>query len=153
MKLNNKSRMLSVMLLITALASAAVSCGDAVTDGAVTEADGNAETDAVTEAVTEDPALMDNLPETDMGGEAFRMTIFGDEERRAQTYYEAEDGNIVNDAVYNKIRTVEDRFHRAASHIDGAMSIMTGICANKSIATGMPVNVLDEIDIPGYKKH
>ena len=111
MKLNNKSRMLSVMLLIAALASAAVSCGDAGTDGAVTEAGGNAETDAVTEAVTEDPALMDNLPETDMGGEAFRMTIFGDDERRAQTYYDTEDGNIVNDAVYNKIRTVEDRFN------------------------------------------
>ncbi len=36
-----------------------------------------------------------------------------------------------------------DEFHRAASHIDGAMSILTGIAANKSIATGMPVNVAD----------
>lgn len=45
-----------------------------------------------------------------------------------------------------------DKFHRAASHIDGAMSIMTGICANKSIATGLPVNVFDEIKIPGYNK-
>ncbi len=45
-----------------------------------------------------------------------------------------------------------DPFNRAASHIDGAMSIMTGICANKSIATGMPVNVFDEIKIPGYNK-
>ncbi|HEY5465942.1 MAG TPA: Gfo/Idh/MocA family oxidoreductase [Clostridia bacterium] len=36
---------------------------------------------------------------------------------------------------------VEDRFHRAASHIDGAMSILTGIAANKSIATGLPVDI------------
>ena len=36
-----------------------------------------------------------------------------------------------------------DEFHRAASHIDGAMSILTGIAANKSIATGMPVNISD----------
>jgi len=36
---------------------------------------------------------------------------------------------------------VEDRFKRAASHIDGAMSILTGIAANKSIATGMPVQI------------
>jgi len=36
-----------------------------------------------------------------------------------------------------------DEFHRAASHIDGAMSILTGIAANKSIATGMPVNIKD----------
>lgn len=35
----------------------------------------------------------------------------------------------------------EDKFHRAASHIDGTMSILTGIAANKSMATGMPVEV------------
>jgi predicted dehydrogenase len=37
----------------------------------------------------------------------------------------------------------EDRFNRAASHVDGAMSILTGIAANKSIATGMPIKVRD----------
>ena len=41
-----------------------------------------------------------------------------------------------------------DPLKRAASHIDGAYSIMTGICANKSIASGLPVNVKDVIDIP-----
>jgi predicted dehydrogenase len=35
----------------------------------------------------------------------------------------------------------EDKFNRAASHVDGAMSILTGIAGNKSIATGMPVNI------------
>ena len=45
-----------------------------------------------------------------------------------------------------------DPFHRAASHIDGAMSILTGIAGNKSIATGMPVDVLSLVDIPGFKK-
>ena len=35
----------------------------------------------------------------------------------------------------------EDPLHRAASHIDGAMSILTGIAANKSIASGVPVNI------------
>lgn len=34
-----------------------------------------------------------------------------------------------------------DPLNRAASHIDGAMSILTGIAANKSIATGMPVDI------------
>jgi predicted dehydrogenase len=37
----------------------------------------------------------------------------------------------------------EDRFQRAANHVDGAMSILTGVAANKSIATGMPVTVSD----------
>lgn len=35
----------------------------------------------------------------------------------------------------------EDPFQRAASHIDGAMSILTGIAGNISMRTGMPVDV------------
>lgn len=38
-----------------------------------------------------------------------------------------------------------DPYNRAASHIDGAMSILTGIAANKSIATGMPIKIDDLI--------
>ena len=45
-----------------------------------------------------------------------------------------------------------DPFNRAASHIDGAMSILTGISANKSIATGLPVKPLTLVEIPGYKR-
>ena len=36
-----------------------------------------------------------------------------------------------------------DPLKRAASHVDGVTSIMTGICANKSIASGLPVRVED----------
>ncbi len=35
----------------------------------------------------------------------------------------------------------EDPFHRAADHRDGARSILTGIAANQSIRTGLPVRV------------
>ena len=35
----------------------------------------------------------------------------------------------------------EDPFHRAANHVDGARSILTGIAANRAIATGLPVKV------------
>jgi hypothetical protein len=38
----------------------------------------------------------------------------------------------------------EDPYKRAASHVDGAMSILTGIAANTSIRTGQPVKV-DEL--------
>ncbi|KAK8065527.1 oxidoreductase [Apiospora hydei] len=37
---------------------------------------------------------------------------------------------------------------RAASHIDGALSILTGIAANRSIATGQVVHVDDVLRIP-----
>ena len=45
-----------------------------------------------------------------------------------------------------------DKFHRAASYVDGAMSILTGISANKSIASGLPVNPLELVDLPGYRR-
>lgn len=35
----------------------------------------------------------------------------------------------------------EDPFHRAADHVDGIKSILTGVAANKSIASGMPVKI------------
>ncbi len=39
-----------------------------------------------------------------------------------------------------------DPLNRAATHIDGAMSILTGIAANKSIATGLPINIKGLVD-------
>ncbi|GGF99872.1 Gfo/Idh/MocA family oxidoreductase [Paenibacillus abyssi] len=39
---------------------------------------------------------------------------------------------------------VEDKFNRAANHVDGARSILTGIAANRSIQTGQAVKV-DEL--------
>lgn len=53
---------------------------------------------------------------------------------------------VMLDDIFNP-DAPEDPLHRAASHIDGAMSIMTGICANKSIASGLPVKVFDYIDL------
>ena len=37
----------------------------------------------------------------------------------------------------------EDPFNRAANHIDGARSILTGIAANRAIRTGQPVKIKD----------
>jgi len=37
----------------------------------------------------------------------------------------------------------EDKFHRAANQVDGAMSILTGVAANKSIVSGLPVKIDD----------
>jgi predicted dehydrogenase len=40
-----------------------------------------------------------------------------------------------------------DPYNRAASHIEGAYSIITGIAANKSIASGLPVPIKDLLTI------
>lgn len=47
---------------------------------------------------------------------------------------------LLNDLFGNP---APDPLNRAASHIDGAMSILTGVAANKAIATGLPVNIKD----------
>ena len=41
-----------------------------------------------------------------------------------------------------------DPYHRAASHIDGAASILTGIAANESIRTGQMIHVDDLFKLP-----
>jgi len=46
----------------------------------------------------------------------------------------------------------EDPYKRAAGYEDGAMSILTGISANKSIASGMAVNPLTLVDLPKFRK-
>lgn len=40
----------------------------------------------------------------------------------------------------------KDKLNRAASHIDGAKSILTGIAANQSFRTGLPVDVASLVD-------
>ncbi|MGM0880184.1 MAG: Gfo/Idh/MocA family protein [Bacillota bacterium] len=40
-------------------------------------------------------------------------------------------------------KPVDDPFHRAANHVDGARSILTGIAANRSIQTGQAVQIDD----------
>jgi predicted dehydrogenase len=40
-----------------------------------------------------------------------------------------------------------DQDMRAASHVDGALSILTGICANQSMASGQVVNVRDVFQV------
>ncbi len=42
----------------------------------------------------------------------------------------------------------KDPFNRAASHIDGAASILLGVAANRAIETGQPVDVDDLFPIP-----
>lgn len=42
----------------------------------------------------------------------------------------------------------EDPLGRAAGYVDGARSILTGIAANRSFATGMPVRVNELVDLP-----
>ncbi len=97
-------------LLALLTAACIISCGDASDDGSTadtTTAVGGNETGALTEA----PELQDGLPEADLEGWQFRMSLQGDTVHQEKTYVDGETGSIVSDAVYDKIRTVEERFN------------------------------------------
>jgi len=71
-----------------------------------------------TEAITEDPALRDNLPVADLNDYNFRMLLIGTEVQQKMAYIDEQDGNIVNDAVFDKIRAVEERFNVDITQVD-----------------------------------
>lgn len=53
---------------------------------------------------------------------------------------------LILDQLFNP-DSPADPYHRAASHVDGAASILMGICANESMATGKPVNCDDVLKL------
>ncbi|MBQ4591745.1 MAG: hypothetical protein IJB20_06890 [Clostridia bacterium] len=115
--MTNRKRSLIALLLALSM-TAVPSCGESAANSDETPAP-SAEVSAPEEAETEEvldaaealAAIPDSLPEKDMDGWTFRMTIFGTDQNRAQTYAEELNGNVVNDAVYNKILAVEERFN------------------------------------------
>ena len=111
--MNPKKRPFALLLALCLLT------GSACSNNTVENAEDNAqktttEVSAPTvgdEAAPDEPEDLDDLPEKDMDGWTFRMSIFGNGGIRAQTYADEMNGNVVNDAVYTKISNVEDRFN------------------------------------------
>ncbi len=87
-------------LILTQLAA----CGEASDDPKVTTPPADAGTTEPAET-----GIPDDLPESDLEGYEFRILGFGDS-RFAAIYVDEQNGSLVNDAVYNKCKTVEDRF-------------------------------------------
>ncbi len=101
------------LLLLGAMALSA--CGDTTgtqTDGTDTQAATNP---VVTEEPTEEDlrkAIPDNLPETDMGGYEFRVWSRTRGDFVEDVGFDTEEtGEVVDDAIYNRNRTVEERFN------------------------------------------
>ena len=101
---------LAALLLLTM--GVAASCGDGKT---VTDSEGtSAVTVAATEAVVEeDPALKDNLPDRDYGGYEYKIYTRGccAGGHKDGVWQAEETGEGVDDAVFERNKTVEDRFN------------------------------------------
>lgn len=110
---NNNLFALGLAALLTA--SCICACGD---DGSTAVSESNtAAVGTETEAVS---PWDDHLPQKDFGGQEFRIAVFGNEQCWERFYSTEQDGNLVNDAVYNKVAAVEDRFHVDIVFLDTA---------------------------------
>ena len=100
------------LLLIAAFIMAMAACsGD--TSQTQSETTTLAEGDVESETAAEETTISDNLPDADLNGFKFRILAFDntDGTQTPQVYVEEMNGSVVNDAVYNKIATVEERFN------------------------------------------
>lgn len=98
-------RSLSILLLC-AIVTSTLACGETADDSDVTTEGGSSET--TTAEVTGRDAVSDNLPDKDYNGATFTIL------NRTGFEYEftaEETGDVLDDAIYNRNITVEDRFN------------------------------------------
>lgn len=111
-------RFISVMVLFS-IFFCIFSCTD---NTGATDTETTAETIQETETTAEE--LKDNLPDSDLGGYTFRILAFNEENIKT-IYSEEMDGNLVNDAVFEKIKAVEDRFNTVIKLAEGTVTTST----------------------------
>ena len=96
--------------------------------------DGNLKDDASVAEVTTEPEIPDNLPEKDFGGYNFRLYL--DEGGFKDIFIEEEVGEIVDDAVYRRNKTIEERFNITFSTVLHNSEWSRGMDGSKSINAG-----------------
>ena len=98
------------LTLSLVLAGALASCGEAASgQNPADEVTGGIATEPV---VTEEADLLpDNLPEMDFGGYKFQMYCRECCTHKDGLWIEKETGDVVNDAVYSRNKTIEERFN------------------------------------------
>lgn len=99
-------RLLALLLAALLLATSCATTGETNETTADTSV-----SDETTETVESETQIADSLPDMDLAGYTYRMSINGNDERRAQTFVEELTGETINDAVYNQRITVEERFN------------------------------------------
>ena len=111
-----KKRILALLLAAMILASA-VSCGN----GNEKETDKATDSDTTansTETETEETKLTDSLPDDlDFGGATYTIYAREDLEWGTEMYVDELNGEIVNDAIYNRSRNVDDRLNVSIGQI------------------------------------
>lgn len=112
---NSKTLRIAALLLLASMAVSSCASDESGTKEQTTASSGTVDTAAETMPLTESDLraqIPDNLPETDMQGYQFRIWT-----RDRSDFVEdvgvgmEETGEVVDDAIYNRNRTVEERFN------------------------------------------
>jgi len=101
-------KLLSALLLMSILTASLISCGNSDTTG-VTDTSGSDTEETTTAAETD--YVKDVLPDNDYNGYNFRMLIRNDDAFVNEMYIEEADGDIINDAVYERNMAVAEKFN------------------------------------------
>lgn len=126
------------LLLCALILSQLASCGEVeLTDDETTLADSD------TTTAFEETGVPDDLPDADLDEYEFRILGFGDD-RFAAIWVDEQNGSKVNDAVYNKCKTVEDRFNCHIVLAEG--STVGGVANTNDEATIIRQSVLADED-------
>ncbi len=114
-----KKRILS-LLLAALLLSSATACGNDSSSAKDENSNSTSTTpeSTATDVVTEDTALTDSLPDgLDFGGASYTIYAREDLEWGTEMYVEELTGEIVNDAIYNRSRAVDEQLNVSIGQI------------------------------------
>jgi len=107
----NNSKHTLALILTAILAASAVSCGSSETATETTGVEFSGETTAATAAEYDREDMPDNLPALDFKGESVRIYYRGHEDVIKLEIVGEENGDVINDAVFARNRSVEERLN------------------------------------------
>jgi len=128
---------------------AAVSCGSETAGE-----DTTAPADTTTAETTEDNFVYDDLPEQDFGGAAFNMLTTSWYIAADSIYAESQNGDVLNDALYESRRSVEERFNveiKLQVEADPTTTLLPGIIHNMVMAGDSTYHLIYNHDVSTVK--
>ena len=135
--LQMKRKLTALLAALMAVSTLLASCSDAENGGSTETQSPTVTTAAETAAETAEPRILPDLPEITFSGADFRFYSwdFGDYRVWDDLYSEEEDGEPINDAVFKRNRTIEEKYEIGISEkIDLYTDYVTGVL--KSVKSG-----------------
>ena len=96
------------LLILASLVLAQISCGSRAVNSENTS---DSASDTTIEETTDDGKIKDDLPDKDFGGKEFPILTTSWYNARNYIYADTQNGDVMNDALYDSISTVEGRFN------------------------------------------